>query len=97
MSKWRLYRHNRFGHIFWGFSKGSKAMNGLSRETRLQIMLNEEELAAIDDWRFKQRMPSRAAAIRQLLNIALRVQQKEGPGKPMRSQDYGVFDADEIE
>ena len=72
-------------------------MNGLSRETRLQIMLNEEELAAIDDWRFKQRMPSRAAAIRQLLNIALRVQQKDGLVKPMRSQDYGVFDADEIE
>ncbi len=33
-------------------------MNGLSRETRLQIMLDEQELAAIDDWRFKQRMPS---------------------------------------
>jgi hypothetical protein len=72
-------------------------MSGLSRETRLQIMLNEEELAAIDDWRFKQRMPSRAAAIRQLLNIALRVQQKDGQVKPMRSQDHGVFDADEIE
>lgn len=72
-------------------------MNGLSRETRLQIMLNEEELAAIDDWRFKQRMPSRAAAIRHLLNIALRIQQKDGQVKRMRSQDYGVFDADEIE
>ena len=72
-------------------------MNGLSRETRLQIMLNEEELAAIDDWRFKQRMPSRAAAIRQLLNIALRIQQKDGQVKRMRSQDYRVFDADEIE
>ena len=60
-------------------------------------MLNEEELAAIDDWRFKQRMPSRAAAIRQLLNIALRVQQKDGQVKPMRSQDYAIFDADEIE
>ncbi|HXE01293.1 MAG TPA: hypothetical protein VN623_05030 [Hyphomicrobium sp.] len=72
-------------------------MNGLSRETRLQIMLSEEELAAIDDWRFKQRMPSRAAAIRQLLNIALRVQQKESQGKPMRSQDYGLLNADDVE
>ena len=72
-------------------------MNGLSRETRLQIMLNEEELAAIDDWRFKQRMPSRAAAIRHLLNIARRIQQKDGQVKRMRSQDYRVFDADEIE
>ncbi len=46
-------------------------MNGLSRETRLQIMLDDEELAAIDDWRFKRRMPSRAAAIRELLRRGL--------------------------
>lgn len=69
-------------------------MSGLSRETRLQIMLNEEELAAIDDWRFQQRMPSRAAAIRQLLNIALKVRKDGGYAKPMRSQDYGPLDGD---
>lgn len=69
-------------------------MNGLSRETRLQIMLSDEELAAIDDWRFRQRMPSRAAAIRQLLNVGLRVKQEEGAIKPMRSQDYGLFGSD---
>jgi hypothetical protein len=67
-------------------------MSGLSRETRLQIMLNEEELAAIDDWRFEQRMPSRAAAIRQLLNIALKVRKDGGHSKPLRSQDYGLLD-----
>jgi hypothetical protein len=66
-------------------------MNGLSRETRLQIMLSDEELAAIDNWRFQQRMPSRAAAIRQLLNIGLRVKSKEGAVKPLRSQDYGLL------
>jgi hypothetical protein len=66
-------------------------MTGLSRETRLQIMLNDEELAAIDDWRFRQRMPSRAAAIRNLLNIALRMRPEEGAVKPMRSQDYGLL------
>ena len=48
-------------------------MNGLSRETRLQIMLDQDELAAIDDWRFQQRMPSRASAIRELLRIALQI------------------------
>jgi hypothetical protein len=37
------------------------------REERLQIMLTQAELAAIDDWRFQTRMPSRAAAIRELL------------------------------
>lgn len=70
-------------------------MNGLSRETRLQIMLSDEELEAIDDWRFQQRMPSRAAAIRQLLNVGLRVKQEEGAVKPMRSQDYGLLGSEE--
>lgn len=66
-------------------------MNGLSRETRLQIMLDDAELAAIDDWRFKQRMPSRAAAIRQLLQIGLRAE-TTGPADPSRqSRDFGIF------
>lgn len=66
-------------------------MNGLSRETRLQIMLDDAELAAIDDWRFKQRMPSRAAAIRELLRIGLRAV-TTGPADPTRqSRDFGVF------
>jgi hypothetical protein len=58
-------------------------------------MLSDEELAAIDDWRFQQRMPSRAAAIRQLLNVGLRVKQEEGAIKPMRSQDYGLLHSEE--
>lgn len=70
-------------------------MSGLSRETRLQIMLSDEELAAIDNWRFQQRMPSRAAAIRQLLNVGLRIKQLEGALKPMRSQDYGLLNSDD--
>ncbi len=37
------------------------------RDIRLQIMLEPEELAAIDDWRFAKRMPSRAAAVREIL------------------------------
>ena len=66
-------------------------MSGLTRETRLQIMLDEDELAAIDDWRFKQRMPSRAAAIRELLKVGLEVVAK-GPADPRRrSEDFGVI------
>jgi len=38
----------------------------LGRVERLQIMLTDEELAAIDDWRFERRMPTRAAAVREL-------------------------------
>jgi hypothetical protein len=41
------------------------------RTERLQIMVNTEELAVIDDFRFKSRMPSRAAAVRELLRRGL--------------------------
>ena len=43
----------------------------LSRGERLQIMLAPEELTAVDDFRFKKRMPSRAAAVRELFRIGL--------------------------
>lgn len=66
-------------------------MTGLSRETRLQIMLDEDELAAIDDWRFKQRMPSRAAAIRRLINIGLGAKDSGVAAPDMRSQDFGIL------
>jgi len=39
----------------------------LMRPERLQIMLSPEELTAVDDFRFQSRMPSRAAAVRELL------------------------------
>lgn len=40
--------------------------NGL-RTVRLQIMLDRDELDSIDDWRYRHRMPSLAAAIRELI------------------------------
>jgi hypothetical protein len=42
-----------------------------ARDGRLQIMLDDHELSAIDDWRFQMRMPSRAAAVRELLRLGL--------------------------
>ncbi len=33
-------------------------MGELTRGERLQIMLTDEELVALDDWRFAKRMPS---------------------------------------
>jgi hypothetical protein len=41
------------------------------RGERLQIMLTRQELKALDDWRFTKRMPSRAAAIREILRRGL--------------------------
>ena len=49
-------------------------MGDLSRGERLQIMLTPEELRIIDTWRFSKRMPSRAAAIRELLKRGLAVE-----------------------
>ncbi len=46
------------------------AMNDVRAE-RLQVMLSPEELAAVDDFRFKHRMPTRAAAVRELLKLGL--------------------------
>jgi hypothetical protein len=67
-------------------------MADLLRPERLQIMLSADELRAVDDWRFKQRMPSRASAIRELLRLG---SQNEGIvlAEPrLKSQDFGVLD-----
>ena len=59
------------------------------RGERLQVMLSPEELTAIDDFRFKHRMPTRAAAVRELLRLGLTVIAADGGG--MKSSNYGVF------
>lgn len=41
------------------------------RTEKIQIMLDDDELTAIDDWRFEKRLPSRAAAIRELIRRGL--------------------------
>jgi hypothetical protein len=60
------------------------------RGERLQVMLSPEELKVIDDFRFKHRMPTRAAAVRELLKLGLNALASDGEG--MKSSDYGVFD-----
>jgi hypothetical protein len=60
------------------------------RAERLQIMLAPEELQAIDDFRFEHRMPTRAAAVRELLKMGLAAKALDG-GPKMKSSDYGVF------
>jgi hypothetical protein len=56
----------------------------------MQIMLTKEELEALDSWRFKRRMPSRAAAIRELLKRGLSAEGFEVADGGSRSQDFGV-------
>ena len=71
----------------------------LTRGERLQIMLTPEELKAIDNWRFERRMPSRAAAVRELLKRGLAADSivvAPFNGRS-RSKDYGVVDGEERE
>lgn len=67
--------------------------NDLSRGERLQIMLEAEELRALDDFRFANRMPSRAAAVRELLRRGLGVGGEAIDGGEAASQSYGVLEA----
>jgi len=64
-----------------------------NRDERLQIMLTDEELSALDDWRFARRMPSRAAAVRELLRRGLAAEGVEIVGPRMKSKDYGITDS----
>lgn len=65
-------------------------MSDLTRGERLQIMLTEEELAALDDWRFSRRMPSRAAAVRELLKRGLSAEGFELASAGQKSSGFGV-------
>jgi hypothetical protein len=67
-------------------------MADLERSERLQIMLSEEELAAVENWRFEKRMPSRAAAVRELLRRGLAAEGFLTAGQGSKSQDFGVLD-----
>jgi len=57
----------------------------------LQIMLSPEELAAVDDFRFKQRMPSRAAAVRELFRLGLAAVGIKPAEPGMKSGEFGVL------
>jgi len=67
----------------------------LSRSRRLQIMLSAQELAALDDWRFRQRMPSRASTIRELLRRGLMAEGFQVAQDARKSTSFGVLAAEE--
>jgi hypothetical protein len=61
-----------------------------TRGERLQVMLSPEELTALDDFRFRRRMPTRAAAVRELLKLGLTAVTSDAAAG-MKSSSYGVF------
>ncbi len=64
--------------------------NGENRGERLQIMLTGDELTILDSFRFKQRMPSRASAIRELLKRGLAAEGFAAAAFGTKSEDFGV-------
>jgi len=66
-------------------------MGELNRGERLQIMLMPEELRVIDTWRFAKRMPSRAAAIRELLKRGLAADGFLEAEDGNKSKDFSVL------
>jgi len=65
--------------------------NGSNRGERLQIMLSGEELTVLDDFRFRRRMPSRAAAIRELLKRGLAAEGFQSAAFGAKSEEFGVI------
>ena len=65
--------------------------NGSNRGERLQIMLSGEELTVLDDFRFRKRMPSRAAAIRELLKRGLAAEGFQAAAFGAKSEEFGVI------
>ena len=62
------------------------------RLTRLQVMLSADELTALDNFRFEKRMPSRAAAIREILRRGLTVNGFDLAGQGLPSSEFGVLE-----
>ena len=60
------------------------------RGERLQIMLSGEELTLVDDFRFKKRMPSRAAAVRELFRRGLAAEGFLTASPGSKSSDFGL-------
>ena len=73
--------------------RNSRGGTGLAREERLQIMLSPGELEAVDTFRFAHRMPSRAAAVRELLRHGIAKVGVVMENAGVRSGDYGVLKA----
>ena len=66
-------------------------MAELERPERLQIMLTTDELAALENWRFEKRMPSRSAAVRELLRRGLASDGFLMAEQGVKSQEFGVL------
>ncbi|MEQ8655431.1 MAG: hypothetical protein RIC87_23460 [Kiloniellales bacterium] len=68
------------------------ARSGQSKRTeKLQLMLNLEELQMIEDWRFANRMPTRSAAVRELMRRGLTQEvERASKGNGISVHKFGI-------
>lgn len=69
------------------------ASEAKKRVERVLVMLDEDELSALDTWRFEHRMPSRSATIRELLRKGLSGTDSEDASQGRKSESFGVIAA----
>jgi hypothetical protein len=85
-------------HIVYGDDMNDNmttSRDSSKRAERLQIMITDEELAALDTWRFNAHMPSRSAAVRELLRRGLSAEGYfDQAGKKNQSTDFGILGED---
>ncbi len=62
------------------------------RSERVLVMLDEDELRTLDNWRFEHRMPSRSAAIRELLRQGLSTFAAGTAVTGEKSEEFGVLE-----
>lgn len=61
------------------------------RDAKLTIPLNAEEVEIIDRWRFENRLPSRAAAARELIGRGIKAPPPDAAKAPLAARDVGVL------
>lgn len=67
-------------------------MKAKHRSIRLQIMLDAAEVAALEDWRFNKRMPSKASAVREIIRRGLAAEGFQVAGMGQKSADFGIIE-----
>lgn len=83
-------------NIQWRSQDMTDNQNPPKRTEKIQLLLDDDELQAIDDWRFENRLPSRAATIRELIRRGLITnEQFEAPPRDAPSGEFRVIDDSE--
>ncbi len=72
-------------------AKGNGNSTHDKRLTRLQVMLTTGELKALDNFRFDKRMPTRAAAVREILRRGLAADGFMQADDDAHSRQFGVL------